>query len=282
MIAFNPEKLSAFDNGIAKIYCKYSPGKMQTENALPGIHQHREILFILQGESVFPLNRKLMSVKPGSAVLIDSWVAHCARYSPSDRNLFCLWFFLFPSRLVAYVHQVDGVGNVIYVTDVIELPFDLSMTVNRRWDDLDQLPPEEIPENVERFMKEPLTMLLDEFRLHLWKKEQPAEGNEDNLSFVKSIQRIIEAKNGCGCSLEQLEKFTGFNRFYISHTFRTINGITIRDYIDKIRMNFFESALKRGLSHKQIAFELGFSNSSSLSTWFRRYSRKKLNPPRKR
>jgi len=282
MIAFNPEKLSAFDDGIVKIYCKHSPGKIQTENALPGIHQHREILFVLQGEIVFPLNHKLMSVEPGNAVLIDSWVPHCARYSPSDRNLLCLWFFLFQSRLIAYVHQVDGVGNVTYATDVIELPFDLSMSVNRRWDDLNQLPSDEIPANVDRFMKEPLTLLLDEFRLHLWKKEQPAEGRDDNLSFVKSIQRIIEAKNGCDCSLEQLEKFTGFNRFYISHTFRKMNGLTIRDYIDKVRMNFFESALKRGLSRKQIAFELGFSNSSSLSTWFRRYSQKQISPRGKR
>ena len=79
----------------------------------------------------------------------------------------------------------------------------------------------------------------------------------------------------CQKPVERLEKFTGFNRFYISHAFREMNGITIRDYIDKIRMNFFESALKRGLNYKQIAFELGFSNSSSLLTWFRRYSRKK-------
>ena len=275
MIAFDPNKFSVFDNGIEKIYCKHSPGKIQTEKTLPGIHQHREILFILQGECEFPLHHKLMSVKPGNVVMIDNWVAHCAQYSPSDRNLLCLWFFLLQSRLAAYVEQVDDVHNVTHATEMIELPFDLSMSVNRRWDELNQLPPDDIPANIDRFMKEPLTMLLDEFRLHLWKKEQPAGGHDDNLSFVKSIQRIIEAKNGCDCSLEQLEKFTGFNRFYISHAFREMNGITIRDYIDKIRMNFFESALKRGLNYKQIAFELGFSNSSSLLTWFRRYSRKK-------
>ena len=275
MITFDPGKLSVFDNGIAKICCKFSPGKAQPVNALPGIHQHREILFVLQGKCEFPLNHKLMPVQPGYAVMIDRWVAHCASYSPSDRNLLCLWFFLFSSRPAAMVHQVDGVGNVIHTTDMIELPFDLSMTVNRRWDELNQLPPDEVAANVDRFMKGPLSSLLDEFRLYLWKKEQHAVSHDDNLSLVRTIQRIIESKNGRGCSLEELEKITGFNRFYIAHVFKQANGITIGDYIDRIRMIFLESAQEQGLSHKQIAFELGFSNSSSLSTWFRRYTQKK-------
>ena len=149
------------------------------------------------------------------------------------------------------------------------------MTVNRRWDELNQLPPDEVAANVDRFMKGPLSSLLDEFRLYLWKKEQRSESHDDNLSLVRTIQRIIESKNGRGCSLAELEKITGFNRFYIAHVFKQANRITIGDYIDQIRMIFLESALKQGLSRKQIAFELGFSNSSSLSTWFRRYSRKK-------
>ena len=274
MITFEPNKLWAFENGIEKIHCKHSPGKKHAVNALPGIHQHREILFVLQGKSEFPLNHKLIPVKPGHAVLIDSWIDHCANYSPSDRNLLFLWIFLFSSRPVAMVHQVDGVGNVIHITDSILLPFDLSMTINRRWDDLNRLPPDEAAANVDRFMKSPLTLLLDEFRLHFWKKELHEEKLEDNLSLVNSIQQIIEAKNGRDCSLEQLEKITGFNRFYIAHTFKNVNGLTIGDHINKIRMNFYESALKQGLSRKQIAFELGFSNSSSLSTWFRKYSHK--------
>ncbi|MBR6372986.1 MAG: helix-turn-helix domain-containing protein [Victivallales bacterium] len=274
-MAFDINNLSAFDNGIEKIFCKHSPGKPQVGNAMPGIHQHREILFVLKGKCDFPLNRKLMPVKPGQVVLIDSWEAHCAKYSPADRNLLFLWFFLFNSRMIALVHEVNEIGKLSYATDVIELPFDLSMTVIRRWNELKQLTPDDIVANVERFMKVPLSMLLDEFRLHLYKEELQKGGHEDSHGFVTSIQRIIEAQNGRNCSLEQLEKYTGFNRFYISHAFKKANGMTIGEYIGRIRSNFFESARKQGLSHKQIAFELGFSNSSSLSTWFRRYHQKK-------
>ena len=275
MIAFNPEILAAFDQGIKKIYCKHSPGKVQTETASPGIHQHREILFVLQGESEFPLNHKLMPVKPGQVVLIDRWDAHCARYVPSDRNLLFLWFFLFPSGLVAWVQHVDGIGNLSHVMKSIDLPFDLAMTVNRRWDELNQLPPDEILGKVDLFMKNLLSTLLDEIRMYLYKKDQYQQGRDGNLKFINSIQRIIEVNNGRDCSLDQLVKITGFSKFYISHTFKKVNGITIGAYIDKIRINFFESARKQGLSHKQIAFELGFSNSSALSTWHRRYCQKK-------
>ncbi|MBQ6599826.1 MAG: cupin domain-containing protein, partial [Lentisphaeria bacterium] len=70
------ELLAAFDGGIKTIICKHSPGKPQPENRSPGIHQHREILFVLKGQSEFPLNHKLFTVKAGDVVLVDRWIAH--------------------------------------------------------------------------------------------------------------------------------------------------------------------------------------------------------------
>ncbi|MBQ6473209.1 MAG: helix-turn-helix transcriptional regulator [Victivallales bacterium] len=280
MMTFDPTMLAAFDNGIEKIHCKHSPGKVQTDNRPPGLHQHREILFVLQGECDFPLNRRLIPVRAGQVVLIDSWLAHCARYSPSDRNLLCLWFYLFLSRLVTVIHRVDAFGKISGATEMVEFPFDLSMTVNRRWDELNHLPPDDVAANVNHFMNAPLQMLLDEYRLRFWKKAQNNGRHEDSLDFVSAVQGIIEANNGRGCSLEELEKFTGFSRFYISHAFKKTLGLTIGEYIDRCRMIFLESALKQGLSHKQVAFELGFSSSSSLSTWFRRCRQRKNKSPR--
>ena len=264
------ELLAAFDGGIKTIICKHSPGKPQPENRSPGIHQHREILFVLKGQSEFPLNHKLFTVKAGDVVLVDRWIAHCARYLPSDRNLVYLWFFLFPSRVMVLVHQVDAAGKVSYALKWVEIASALEPVISRRWDELNKLPPEKALENLELFLKEPLAMLLDELRFYLYMNRRKAEKIPRDRGIVNSIQRIIEAQNGRDCSLAQLEKFTGFNRFYISHLFKEAYHVSIGEYINRVRMKFYGSAREQGLNYKQIAFELGFKSTSSLSTWVRK------------
>ena len=264
------EWFAAFRKGIRRIISKHSNGLPQTENTPPGIHQHREILFILKGESQFPLNRKIFKIKAGDVILIDHWIPHRVGYLPSDKDMLCLWFYLFPTHLNLLLHRIDHSGNVSYVIKWIELASDLKLLIDRHWDEFDKLPPQKALENLDRFCKIPLTMLLDEFQFYLHLKELRMEKNHSNNDIVNSIQHIIEAKNGRDCSLAQLEKLTGFNRFYISHLFKDAFGISIGEYINRIRMVFFESAKKQGLSHKQIAFELGFSSNSALLMWYRK------------
>ena len=270
------ECFSAFDRGIRRIICKYSEGKPLTEEVSPEIHQHREILFILRGESEFPLNNRSFEVKPGDVILIDRWTPHRYGYSPSDRNMLYLWFYLFPTHLNLRIHQFDQDGNKNEVIRWGELPTDSKFAIDRRWDELDKLDPEAALENLEIFLKQPLTMLLDEFRFYHRMNDSKDEKKPTNTEIAASIQQIIEAKKGRDCSLTQLEKFTGFNRFYISHLFKNAYGISIGDYINRVRMIFFESAKKQGFSHKQIAFELGFSSNSALLMWYRKNKEKFL------
>jgi AraC-like DNA-binding protein len=270
------EYFSAFDKGIRRIICKYSAGKTLTEEVSPEIHQHREILFILRGESTFSLNNKLFKVKSGDVILIDRWISHRYGYPPADRNMLYLWFYLFPTHLNLRIHQFDQDGNKNEVVRWGHLPMDAKFVIDRRWDELDKLDPKAALANLESFLKQPLTMLLDEFRFYLQTNDSKDEKNPTNNELVASIQQIIEAKKGRDCSLAQLEKFTGFSRFYISHLFKNAYGISIGDYINRVRMIFFESAKKQGFSHKQIAFELGFSSNSALLMWYRKNKEKFL------
>ena len=261
---------SAFSRGIRRVFCKHSNGKNRTVSKSPEIHPHREILFILQGESEFPLNHKTFKVKAGDVVLIDRWISHRFMYPPSDRDMLYLWFFFFPTHLNLLVHRVDSNGIVSYAVKWAELPADLKLIVERRWDEFDKLSPDEALQNLDLFMKQPLEMLLDEFRFFLKRdtlKEQKTFRNND---IVHSIKHIIEAKTGRDCSLAQLEKMTGYSRYYISHLFKEACGMSIGKYIDRVRLLFYESAKQRGFSCKQIASDLGFSTSSALLMWYRK------------
>lgn len=225
---------------------------------------------MLQGESEMPLNHKVFKVKAGDVVLIDHWISHRPKYLSSERDMLYLWFFLFPTHLNLQVHRIDGTGNVSSVIKWVQLPADLKLIVDRRWDEFDKLSPEEALPNLDLFLRQPLEMLLGEFRLYLKRgtlKEQKTFRNGD---IVSSIKHIIEAKTGRDCSLAQLEKMTGFSRFYIAHLFKASCGVSIGGYIDRVRLIFYEMAKQRGFSYKQIASDLGFSTSSALRTWYRK------------
>ena len=200
MVLEEKELLSAFSRGIRRIICRHSEGPPEMEDERSRIHQHREILFVLRGESDFPLNHKLFDVRAGDVILIDRWIPHRFGYLPSEKNMLYLWFYLFPTHLNFLLHQIDQDGNVSYVIKWVELASDLKLVLDRRWDEFDKLPPQKALANLDRFLKLPLTMLLDEFRLYLHLNDLKEEKTQANNDIVLDGDRyrleIVEQKTG--------------------------------------------------------------------------------------
>jgi len=91
---------------------------------------------------------------------------------------------------------------------------------------------------------------------------------------IKFIKRYIESTHGCNCVIADFEKTTGYDRSYLARLFKAKTGTTISDYINQVRFGFVTVASGRGLTQKEIAVQLGFSNSSSLSRWKKTYQEK--------
>ncbi|MBQ9503250.1 MAG: helix-turn-helix transcriptional regulator, partial [Lentisphaeria bacterium] len=73
------------------------------------------------------------------------------------------------------------------------------------------------------------------------------------------------------CSLEHLAAISGYTRGYLAHKFRDETGLTVGEYIARVRLEYIRSALKRGTRRKEMAYELGFSSPSAFWNWFRKY-----------
>ncbi len=264
-----------FDEGIRTIWCEHSPGTAPAKNMAPGIHQHREILFVLKGNYHFPLNHKMINPQVGDVILIDSWIAHCANYSTQDRDMLHFWVNLSGARIFMWCIQLDLCGGRTLLMTGTPLSQDIQQLLNRRWNAFAELPAQEAMAHLDFYMREPLTMLLDEIRFQLARTDRQNTGISDDLHMIAAIQRIIEAENGRDCSLQRLEQIAGFNRFYLAHMFKRITGLTIGDYINKIRLSFTEAAENRGLNRKEITYELGFSSTSTFGNWLRKVRKRR-------
>ena len=88
------------------------------------------------------------------------------------------------------------------------------------------------------------------------------------------MKQYIQAAHGAHCSLDEIEQYTGYNKFYFSHLFKVKTNLTIGEYINDVRLRYTAEAETYGIKQKDIASVIGFSSISAFYQWKKRYKNK--------
>lgn len=261
-------------NGVKKIITRHSPEGTPEGcgEFLSSTHPQREIFYVLKGCSRYMFNGKVYDATPGTFFLIDYWEPHAFGYHQQDHDLIHLWMQVSePEQLISGNFLKVGMGGEFKAWwDRVKLSLEYKMMLTRRWNALNE--EKNITQDmVNEFLKAPLEALLDEVRFFMSRTGQDSVSQENPDTVIESLKRYIRMSNARGCSLEHLEKVSGYSRFYLSHRFRECEDCTIGEYIDKIRIEYTIEAMKRGLRQKEISFELGFSTPSNFWIWLRKH-----------
>lgn len=257
-------------NGTLEFHTHYSDGNLpgsRTAGNMP-VHKHsfREMLYVIDGKSLFLLNDREHPLSEGSIVLIDSWISHSFGYTQSDQNLTHLWFYFFDNGLNARWCNVNIHGQYSFTGIFMQLPTHICTLFSSRWNELKKQ--QKITSDlVTSYLRTPFLCILEEL---LFQMNPQGKNTPDSPDIVHSIRLYIETQNARGCNLEHLEKIFGYNRFYLAHRFREIMGIPIGTYINQVRLAFTENAFMKGLKQKEIAAELGFSSSAAFWKWLQK------------
>ena len=261
-------------NGVKKIITRHSP-----EGTSEGVgefssstHPKREIFYVLKGNSRYMFNGKVYDAAPGTFFLIDYWEPHAFGYRQMDHDLIHLWMQVSESeqQVSGNILKVGMGGEFSACWNRVRLSLEYKMMLTRRWNTLNE-EKYVTQEMVNEYLKAPLEALLDEVRFFIFRTCQDTimQGTPDTV--IESLKRYIRMSNARDCSLERLEKVSGYSRFYLAHRFRECEGCTIGEYIDKVRVQYTIEAMKRGLRQKEISFELGFSTPSNFWIWLRKH-----------
>lgn len=272
-MTFDPNKKWDFE--IKEIITSFSEGDTPREEQLPLIHKHknREFFFVLQGESNYFYNNFSYKVTPGTAVFVDSWKPHAMGYTKYDKDLFHLWFHLDQTgELYVSPIYIGEYGDFYLNSPVFKMYPEYSILISRRWNTL--LSQENANQQMaEKYLREPMVLILEEIALN--EKElnsyKPTSSKQITIeATINSLKRYIKNRNARDCSLTKLEKFTGYDRFYLSHNFKQFTGQTIGDFINKVRWEYTQAALQAGMTQKKISQELGFSSPSTFWNWLQK------------
>ena len=256
--------------GTGRIISRASPpaGRHLKDHYQRSSHPHREFLFVVSGTSRYLCNDSVYPCSPGTLFLFDSGIPHGHKYTREDNHLLHMWGYFNSAGLhVSCVNVMEnGQYHLIPELSFIFLPEELLQFVETRWNLLARLenPTEEV---VERYMKGPMDAVLDEVAFLI--TEHDAGGRKP--TEMEKIERYIDSRNGNGCSLEHLASLLGCTRCHFAHKFHEKTGITVGKYIDQVRIKYVLWARKRGISQKEIAYELGFSSPSSFWNWLQKH-----------
>ena len=119
-----------------------------------------------------------------------------------------------------------------------------------------------------------MACILSEEIAYQW-DHQGLESSRKTDRIVSWIKNYISMKYGRDASLPELEKLTGYNRYYLMRQFKAEYGMTIGDYINCVRRGFVAAAEAQGKSQKQIALQLGFQSAAAFWLWKKRDSEKR-------
>lgn len=259
-------------DGVKDVICSFSPApvlnadfKFKSSN-----HYFRELCFCLKGKSHYMLNNQVYTCVPGCIILIDHWEEHAFGYLPDDCNLLHLWIQLHEDNgMRAFFVNIGSKGVYQNEFQPIKLTNGYMQILNARWDAMLEVNPLHSPEIAARYMSGAVNAILDEVMIKFRGNNVPVNVKKD--AVIDSLKQYILSCNGRGCSLKNLEKFSGYNRFYLSHRFKKKEGISIGDYINRIRVAYTEAALRHGCRQKEIAAKLGFSSAANFWSWLKKY-----------
>ena len=259
-------------SGIRNFLCRSMPGKKVKSGGAVQLSKHEslEFFFVIRGESRFQIEDKLFDVRPGDMCVIEPWTIHSYGFGADDHDLLQLWLHLDRDRLRIQFIQVEERGRFkIFMTPMV-LSYAMTDMLRKRWH-LAKSRGAITPESLNKYLRIPLTLILEDVLIEL---EQKAEkSGSSNTDVVESIKQYIMDRQGCDCSLEHLEEFTGYSKFYISHLFKEKTGLTIGNFINNIRVEYTAEAELHGMQYKEIANQLGFSSIQAFSPWNKKHRR---------
>lgn len=272
-----PDVEKILRKGIRNIVSSFSPenGEKPQTPLRSSSHNGRELCFVLQGESTTMLDGKYYKLTPGCCLFIDNWVNHAFGYQKCDRDLFHLWIWLNVRNKSprAVLMEILPGGIFSQSGKIFTLPESYGEIFQTRLNALEKVK-EKDEKSVTAFLRDPINSILAEFAFQR-EHESLLYGEKENeiASIIQSIKTHILMSNARNISYQTLEHYSGYSRSYLAHSFRKYTGMTIGAYINKVRLDYTETALKKGMTQKEIAYELGFSTPANFWVWLQKHKR---------
>jgi AraC family transcriptional regulator, regulatory protein of adaptative response / methylated-DNA-[protein]-cysteine methyltransferase len=104
------------------------------------------------------------------------------------------------------------------------------------------------------------------FRACLRCHPKRAQSSDPQTEMVQRVCRYIEKQDESAVTLAELAQQVGISAFHLQRVFKSVMGISPRQYADACRINRFKSSVRESGSVTRSMYDAGFGSSSRLYT----------------
>ncbi len=228
-------------------------------------HENLELLYFINGECNVLSGSDEVHVAPGDIVVINSGDLHSVKCknNPCDFVIVILDFafcedmgFDLTNKTLKKKIRDEEIGSLIL--DAVE-----------------------IFKNKDEYYKQELKIFVSTILLKCFKNYLDVENGKGESRTKKMLSKKIVkfARHNFdeNITVDDIAKYCGYSRFYVSKVFKEVTGKTLVDFINCLKIDKAKSLLKNstyGMS--EIAVRCGFASQSYFSNVFKRYE--KLSP----
>lgn len=229
-------------------------------HSVPHTHNHMELFYIVGGRGQFLIQDRLYPVNANNLVVINPNVTH-TEVSLNAQPLEYIVLGIAGIELAASAHS-NGQFSILDHVESVEISGCLRNILremeqkNTGYEDVCQA-----------YMEILIIRLMRNTALAVPAEPQVASGNRQ----CAAVKRYIDLHFKEPLTLEQLAEDAHMNKYYLSHAFKRVYGISPINYMITKRLEESKYLLaETDLSMSQIAQLLGFSSLSYFSQVFRR------------
>ena len=91
-----------------------------------------------------------------------------------------------------------------------------------------------------------------------------ARVQDPQIQMAQDVCRLIDANGGEPITLSTLSEQLGVSSFHLQRTFKSVMGITPKDYAETSRVNRFKRGVRKGDAITSAIYDAGFGSSSRL------------------
>ncbi len=231
-------------------------------------HPYREVFMVLSGSGNYCFQERLYRGTGLELFFLDCYEPHDFGFAPSDEERMVLWVcYDFNGRCAAVLHRVLPNAKVQMLHSLAIDSVELSALLYKCWDQaLEPLLP---PELARIRLCNCFAVLLQEivtqeiYRCHSqWSKHKT-----EQVYHIETIARHLQMTKGRCDSIRKLAQMVNYSEFHFMKLFRAHYQCSVKEYINRIRLQTVLESERAGFKQKEIAEILGFSSPSSFATW---------------
>ena len=265
-----------FQKTLPGIYVEETESFRDTNMVKRHIHDTTEIYFMTKGERYYFIEQDSYHVKPGMAVLINPSQIHKTNVATGE-------------GYHRFLLQIDAATTELYTklcgnNNLFAKPYDVVEFTPEEWKDVlstfEQLKSEMNRETPKNFaMSKLIVMQLITLFLRAQARQDTTFAMQTSpdrtvhigmYDLVHEITLYLQQHYAEECSLNKLAEHFSISRSYLTRIFKSITGVTIKEYLTLCRIRKATSLLtSTDINITEIASRTGFGNITNFEKNFK-------------